>query len=182
MVLMAGKFTKPNQFYKGIGVRSDEGLCVCVIRWKKIIVYLESNWNRTLSGLMHSHTFPLAQQWRAQMVRTHVLCPMGRCKHLCQYPFPDKIIFQVFQPPQTSNQDRNVLWEKMVASPKGLHPELQATVLFQQSVCAGMWLQCANRIGKFILLGLALLSCLKGCWDIGWWLRKIRVYGNGRLV
>lgn len=172
MVLMAGKFTKPNQFYKGIGVRSDEGLCVCVIRWKKIIVYPESNWNRTLSGLMHSHTFPLAQQWRAQMVRTHVLCPMGRCKHLCQYPFPDKIIFQVFQPPQTSNQDRNVLWEKMVASPKGLHPELQATVLFQQSVCAGMWLQCANRIGKFILLGLALLSCLKGCWDIGWWLHR----------
>lgn len=174
MLLMAGKFTKPNHFYKGIGVRSGKVLCVWILRWKKIIGYSKSNWNRTLLGLMHSHAFPLARQWRAQMVRTHILCPMGRCKHLCQYPFPDKIIFKVFQLPQTSNQDRNVLWGKVVERPKGLRPELQVTALFQQSVCPGMWLQCANRIGKCILLCLALFSCLKGCWDVGWWLRRFR--------
>lgn len=133
MLLMAGRFTKPNQFTKGIV--NGKGLCVWIIRWKKIIAYPKSNWNRTLSGLMHSYTFPLAQQWRAQMVRTHVLCPMGRRKHLCQYPFLDKIIFKVFQLPQTSNQDRNVLYEKVLASPKGLHPELQVTALFHQTLC-----------------------------------------------
>lgn len=43
LLLMAVRFTKPKQFTKGIEVKNGKGLCVWIIRWKKIIGYPKSN-------------------------------------------------------------------------------------------------------------------------------------------
>lgn len=90
------------------------------------------------------------------MIRVHGLCPMGKCKHLSQYPVVEKNVFKVFQELQTRNQDRK---ENVLATPRGC--TLNYRQLFHQFKSLPRQVTPV-RTQKSMLLGLTLFSYHRG--------------------